>query len=550
MNIWLVLNLSGGLAVFLYGMVVMNENIIQSAGNKLKTLLMKLTGGRFKGFLTGLGITSVVQSSSAVTVMEVGLVGAGLMTFYQSLAVTMGAEVGTTVTAQLIAFRITQYALLITAVGFFPHLIAKSKKIKNIFGTILGFGFLFLGMAIMSDALKPLRSYQPFLDLMTRVESPVIGILVGLIFTLIIQSSSATSGIVVAMAISGTITLPQAIPLNLGASIGTSITAFLGSLALNREAKRAAYAHTVSQTIGVFIVFLIMMIPHGTSNLWQEFCIWFTRAIIGTDDLARQIAMAHTLMPVLRTLIVLPVLPLFAKVMLLMFPSKADEVPFGPKHITEELLDTPFALEKARLEIIHQMEITKCMLDALPACFHKETRSDVGCEQVSLTDIKVDVLRKVIVEYLSKVGQRRNLAEGESKEEISLLYISNDIEAIGDIVDKNILPLAQKMLSLKLAFSLDGWHEIMALHQRMMNNYDNMLRAFGKNDLSLAKVVAEEKVMFAKFENELRLKHIERLHSGIKETSETSAIHIDLIEQYKRINSYIASIGYAMLYEV
>jgi phosphate:Na+ symporter len=218
---WLMIGLIGGLAVFLYGMLVMNENITESAGKKFKQILLSLTGNKIKGFLTGLGITSINQSSSATTVMEVGFVGAGLMTFHQTIAVTMGAEVGSTVTAQLVAFKITKYALIFVAIGFFTALFVKSKQVKGIGNAILGFGILFLGMDIMSKALEPLRTYQPFLTMMTKVETPIVGLLVGLFFTLLIQSSGATSGIVIAMALSGTITFEQAVPINLGATIGT-----------------------------------------------------------------------------------------------------------------------------------------------------------------------------------------------------------------------------------------------------------------------------------------------------------------------------------------
>ncbi len=251
-NIWILINTIGGLGIMLYGMVLMNENIVQSAGKRLRNLLLTLTENKIKGFLTGLGITCLVQSSSATTVMETGLVAAGLMTFHQSLAVTLGAELGSTVTGQLVAFKITKYSLIICAIGFFISLIAKTKNTRNIAYSILGFGILFLGLDLMSKALSPLRSHPLFIETMKKVESPIIGILVGLIFTMVVQSSAVTSGIVVMMAMAGSITLEQAIPLNLGASIGTSITAFLASLTLNREAKRVAYSHT-SRYTGIYI---------------------------------------------------------------------------------------------------------------------------------------------------------------------------------------------------------------------------------------------------------------------------------------------------------
>lgn len=546
MNIWLVFNVLGGLAVFLYGMLVMNDSIKKIAGNKLRQILLTLTGGPFRGFLTGLGLTSVIQSSSATTVMVVGLVGAGLMTFYQSIGVTLGAELGTTITAQIVAFRITKYALLITAIGFFWSLIAKTKKQQEIGNTILGFGVLFLGMDIMSKTLSPLRQYQPFLNIMTAIEIPILGILLGLIFTMIIQSSSATSGIVVAMALSGTITLKQAIPINLGASIGTSITAILGSLALNRDAKRAAYVHTISQTIGVIIVFILMSIPYKGENLWLWFVTWFTKTIAGTEDVPRQIAMAHTLMPLIKTPFMFLILKPFSNFLLKIYPSKEEEKPFGPIYISDTLLDTPdIALSQAKKETSRLGKIVFEMLDNAINCFDKSERSVTLCENVALSDIKVDHLRNAITEYLRKVAQR-GLTEEESKQEIALLYITNDLESIGDIIDKNIIPMAKKAVELNLLFSKEGWEEIRSFHERILKNLEGVLEAFDKNEKVLADKIAATKPEIGKYESELRLHHIQRLHRGLPQSIETSALHLDLTDQYKKINSHIVSIAYAI----
>src|SRR3989339_2209979 len=295
------------------------------------------------------------------------------MTFYQSLAVTLGSELGSTITAQLVAFKITKYALLFTAIGFYAALFSKTKKYKSIANTILGFGLLFLGMDIMSKALEPLKYYQPFLDMMTAVENLSLGILLGVIFTMIIQSSGAISGITVAMAMSGTITLGQAIPINLGASIGTCITTGLGSLTLNREAKRVAYIHTLFQTVGVIIVFLFLNIPFAGENLWLYSVKWITQKLAGTDDLSRQIAMAHTMAPVINHLLIFSTLNFWVKLLEKIYPVKDADRPFGPMHINDNLLDTPaVALIQTRKEILRVAEIIQSMLKDSLQVFKKK----------------------------------------------------------------------------------------------------------------------------------------------------------------------------------
>ena len=399
----------------------------------------------------------------------------------------------------------------------------------------------------MSKALHPLRAYQPFLQMMTSVEMPLVGILVGLLFTCIIQSSSATSGITVAMALSGTITLKQAIPINLGASIGTCITALLGSLTLNRDAKRAAYAHAVFQTIGVVIVFIFMQIPFQDENFWLWFVRWFTRTFTGTDDLAREIAMAHTLMPLIKIPFIFPFLGLFSRLFTKIYPSKEEERPFGTIYISDLVLDTPeIALDQAKKEIVRQGEIVSEMLNNSIHCFDKSERSIMLCENVGLSDIKVDKLRNAITDYLRKVAQR-NLTDEESEKEIALLYVVNDFEAIGDIVDKNITPIARKTVELNLMFSKEGWEEIRSLHNRIIQNLGDVLVAFTNNDVKFAEKITLTKSEIGRYESELRMHHIQRLHKGLPESLETSAMHLDLIDQYKRINSHVVAVAYAVM---
>lgn len=542
----IIVNVLGGLAIFLYGMLFMNRSITKVAGQKFRDLLLAITGNPIRGLLSGLGVTMIIQSSSATTVMLVGLVGAGLVTFTQSLGVILGAEIGTTITAQLVAFKITKYALPICAIGFFSHFLCKTVKSKSIAKTILGLGLLFLGMGIMSKSLNPLIEYKPFLNMMATVENPILGTLVGLGFTLIIQSSSATSGIVVAMALSGTITLAQAIPICLGSNIGTCIKAILGSITLNKEAKRSAYAHLSSQTFGVILVLILFLIPYqGSENIWFYFVKWFTKTIIKTEDLARQIAMSHTLVAVMKNIILLPLLPLFAKLFLKIFPAKEEEEAFGPKYVNTTPTDvSSIALEAAKKEILRVGEIVQKMLkDSINILKKKDSNL---IEQIKLSAIKAHTLRNAIFPYLSKIAQE-DLSEKESKEEISFLYIVNEFEEIGDIIAQNIVPLNEEMISHNYQFSEEGWKEITHFHKKILKQIKKIIACFEKKDNALAKHIAESKATYGKMASKLRMSHICRIHKKLKESMETSDIHFNLIAQYRAIHSHISNIAYIIL---
>jgi phosphate:Na+ symporter len=543
----LALGLVGGLGIFLFGMFYLNDALQKAAGNKLRTVLITLTSSRWRGMGTGLFVTLFNQSSSATTVLEVSLVSAGLLTFYQTMAVTIGAEIGSTFTAQLIAFRLSDIAIFISGLGFYiSFFMGKDRRWRHAGAAILGFGLLFLGMKIMADMLTPLRSYPPFMLLMKGVEDPVYGILVGFVFTMLIHSSGATAGIVIALSIVGAINLSQAIPLILGAQIGTCITAALGSIGRGREGKRVALWHVAHQTAGVVLVYPFLTVIHsGGEAAWVHFTKWFTHAFLHSDDLARQIAMSHTLVAVINALIFFPLLPLIKRFMYRVLPSREEEKPFGPQYIEEAFLATPaLALDQARREVLREGSIVQEMLMEVQYVF--DSRNLKLVETVSLKDIRVDVLHNAVVPYLTKLAQGY-LSEEQSLQETQLLHITADIEAVGDIIDKNIMPLARKKIENDLWFSDAGWQDIVDLHARVTDNFIHAIDALRSNNRELAQLTADTKMSVDRYESALRKRHIERLHSGLQESLETSSVHLDLIDQFKRINSHVAAIGSALL---
>jgi phosphate:Na+ symporter len=356
---FLIIGLFGGLALFLYGMEKMSEGMKKSAGHKMRSILGTLTNNRVIGLLVGAFVTMVIQSSSATTVMLVSFVQAELMSFVQSLGVILGADIGTTITAQLIAFKLTDYALLMIVIGFGMRMIAKKDNIKHFGEVILGFGILFFGMKLMSDAMKPLRTYQEFIDLLKGLENPLLGLLVGTIFTALIQSSSAFTGVIIVLAQQGLITLEAGIPMVFGANIGTCITAGLACIGTTREAKRVALAHVLFKIAGVAL--FIFWIP-AFADMIRAIAAQFGSGV------ARQIANAHTIFNVSLGLIFLPFTAIFAGVILKIFPDRKELKGVIPVtwHLDDSMIATPeFAIGLARTEISRMAKILGRMLRAI-----------------------------------------------------------------------------------------------------------------------------------------------------------------------------------------
>ena len=559
MSLWDIFLLIGGLAVFLYGMLLMNDSLTAFAGEKLKGIMLTLTRSKVRGYLTGLGITVINQSSSATTVLEAVLVGAGLISFRQSLAITLGAELGSTVLGQLVAIpKLTLIAPIILAAGFFASLLARSKRSRNICLIVFGFGVLFLGMEMMSRALESFRNYRPFLDFMTSVEHPLLGVLVGLVFTMIIQSSGATSGLVIAMAISGAITVEQAVPINLGASIGTCITAVLGSLALNWEAKRSAYIHVLFQTIGVGLVYVLLSIPFDGGRLWLTLVRELTLTLFGSADPARQIAMAHTMMPLVNHLLVIPLLPLIVRAFDLVFPPmRAPEV-FGPVHINDGLLVQPeLAIEQAKKEIVRTAGIVEAMLErsrqlfGSPAEGPPESKAGGRAaarangkagEEINALDQKVDLLRNAVVAFLTRVAGA-SLNEEQSRRVVFYLFAINELENLADVIDVNILGQARKLDERDVQLQAESCADLAAVHALLLKNYRRIAEAFQDDDLDRIRSFLDKRRKFRDLQAEIRDQHFDRLRRGKAESMASNPIFMDVLGHYSRINRHMIHIA-------
>jgi phosphate:Na+ symporter len=539
MNFWNLLSLFSGLALFLFAIVEMNHHLTAVAGRRMKTFLLHLTKGPVRGYLTGLGITLINQSSSATTVLEAALVGAGFMTFQQSLAVTLGAELGSTMFPQLVAIPgLTRFSSLFLCIGLVITIMAKKKNYHRIGMILFSFGLLFLGMELMSQALRPLREFEPFIHFMKNIENPLIGIVTGLLFTMLIQSSGATVGITIAMALSGTINLEVAIPINMGAAVGTCITAVLGSLTLDWEAKRSAFIHIMFQILGVMWVYILLSFTFRGERFYIWFIKWFTLHLLHTDSLSRQIAMGFTFMPIINHIILFPNLPLAVKLFNKVFPEREKPEPFGVKYLDDSLITSGvgLSLEMTRKEIYRVTEILTEMIDTMKRALHS---SDNSLENtINELDSKVDLLHGSIIQFLAHLSQEE-LSERQSLVCMNYIYIQNELESIGDVIDKNVMPLMAKKTENKLLFSEDGFHELDHLIYKISHNFGHLSLALRNDDTRSYYIKMIRDDYKKKEEEKYKELHIERLHKGLTESLATSSVHLDLITYFSRINGNI-----------
>ena len=555
----LIMTLFGGLALFLYGMEKMSSGMKKAAGAKMRSILSALTNNRYMGLLVGAFVTMIIQSSSATTVMLVSFVQAGLMTFVQSLGVILGADIGTTVTAQLVAFKLTDYALLMIAVGFGLMMFGRNDNQKNVGESVLGFGILFYGMKLMSDAMYPLRTYDPFITTLSHLENPLLGLLVGAAFTALIQSSSAFTGIIIVLAQQGLLSLDAGIPLIMGANIGTCITAGLASIGASREAKRVALAHVMFKIVGVLL--FIFWIP------------WFAdiiRAIspasteVGIDNLSavvpRQIANAHTIFNVGLAFMFIPFTGVFAKIILKIFPDVEDErdLTIATWHLDDSAIETPaLALDLARSEIARMAKITGRMMNGFIKPFLKD---DPGMDRVhpqltvmegiEMRERKLDFLEKKIKKYLLQIGQEQ-LSDTQIAEVFGMITISSQMESIGDIMERNLRPLVTKKRALQLDFSDEGKKELVKYNLKVCKQFSRLEKTFSELDPNRAKKVMVKEEKYLNLEHQYRESHFQRLHAARQESVETDAIHTELLEMMKQINHHtgeIAKIIYELAY--
>ena len=531
----MVTSLFGGLGMFLYGMEMMSDGMKIAAGNRMRSVLEKLTSNRFLAVGVGAFVTMVIQSSSATTVMLVSFVNSGLLSFVQGLGVILGSNIGSTITAQIVAFKVTDYALALIAVGAIMALFSKKDATKNIGFVILGFGLLFYGMKVMSDTMKPLRSNPTFNSILTSFENPFMGILAGAAFTALIQSSSATTGIVITLASGGSITLEAGIPLIFGANVGTCVTALLAGLNASREAKRVAIAHVTFNLLGVGL-----------------FCFWiptFAEFISQTsDNIPRQIANAHTIFNILATVVFIPFTPLVAKLILQYFPDEEIDRDIRKPtamHLDENTLETPaIAITNAQAEIRGVIGLLERVVGSVAMPFlSNESLSDVENEEEDFEKglqnriEKITFLNNEISSYLIKINNQ-DLTAVQSKEVFTLVSVVNNVNSI-----KNSVGLRLHDLMIKKEMEEDGLsdsllNEIESFHKKMVKQIKRLGKFFEKYDQTKIDKIVSKGKKYKDLEEKYRIEHIKRSDVGSDETK-SSVIYQELMDMFKEISIFI-----------
>ena len=540
----IIIGLFGGLGMFLYGMEMMSDGMKMTAGDSMRSILKKLTSNRFIAVFVGAFITMIIQSSSATTVMLVSFVNSGLLNFVQALGVILGSNIGSTVTAQIVAFKVTDYALLLIAVGSIMALFSKKDSAKHIGFVILGFGLLFYGMKVMSDTMKPLRTDPTFNSILTSFENPFLGILAGAIFTALIQSSSATTGIVITLASSGSITLEAGIPLILGANIGTCITALLAGLKATRDAKRVAIGHVLFNVIGVLV-----------------FCFWiptFADLVAQTtDNVPRQIANAHTIFNIVSTMLFIPFAPFISRTIIRYFPDKEKlrniEKP-AILNLDEKVLSYPTAaINNAQAEISGVVGLTERVVGSLvPPFITDKDQSDVENPELNLiTGLhqrleKIKYLNDNISNYLIKISQH-DLTSHQSREVFALVSATNYLNSINDTVKLKFENLIGKKESLDEGFSDAAQEEILVYHAKLLKQIKRLNKYFAKYDRAKATKIMKKGKKYKSLEEKYRLEHFKRVSSNVSVSVATHQLHVELMDMLKQINTFIELIASTLL---
>lgn len=533
----------GGLAIFLYGMELLAGALRVVAGERLRTLLAKLTYNRFTAVATGAGVTAIIQSSSVTTVLIVGFISAGVMQFQQSIGVIMGANIGTTVTAQIIAFKVTSSALVLIIAGVAGAMFLRSPKWKQIGSMLLGLGLIFFGMNLMSESTADLRTYQPFIDFMARLENPVLGIIAGAVFTAVLQSSSATTGIVIALAAQGLIPLPAGIAIILGANIGTCATAMLAAIGKPTEAKRAALVHIIFNIAGVALwaglTGPLATIVQAISPSHPE--------LIGAERLAadvpRQIANAHTIFNISSTLVLIWFTAPLAKLVVRLLPESVEDEGdrVRPKYLEKELLATPaFALDRVRLELGHVGDIIQEMIERAPHAAIKGTREEL--QAIAAKDDHVDALHAEIVAYLAKINQE-TLSNELANEMNALLSIGNMLEQIGDTIEDNLCARGFKRLRTGVVVSEETRQTLTPLIRHVQRAVTLAITAIVTQDGHPAREVEAMRDEVQRLTDEATHHQARRLIVDAPKRVATYTVELDIIENLHRLYDFARRIA-------
>jgi len=555
LNQKLIFGLMGGLGLFLFGMKIMSEGLQKIAGSRMRKILSALTSNRIVGTLVGIAVTAMVQSSSATTVMVVGFVNAGLMSLVQSIGVILGANIGTTVTAQLIAFKITKYALPAIGIGAGFKLFTKNQKWSYFGEILLGFGLLFFGLSVMKHAFDPLKTSDEFRQLFMIVgNNHLIGVLIGAILTMIVQSSSATIGITIALATSGILTFDASVALILGENIGTTITANLAAIGTNLAARRTAFAHFLFNSLGVcymllffpfFLNFISSMTPGDADFViqTQDQVARMGGELGDKPFIARHIANTHTMFNIVNTIIFLPLVGLLAKISTMVIRGSDADIEFHLKYLDNRVLSTPpIALAQARSETRRMAKVAREMVDeTLLFLQDNDLKKIPGLEK---KEDLTDVLQKEITDFLVKLSQK-SITQETSQEVNSMMNMVNDLERVGDHCE-NLWTLNQRKLDQKIIFSEIAMNEISEISDLTREFLATIIQALEDKNTGIFDEAHRLEDGIDDIEERLRNNHIKRLNTG-ECTVNSGLIFIDMLHNFEKIGDHTYNFAKAIV---
>ncbi|MFE6169780.1 Na/Pi cotransporter family protein [Viridibacillus arvi] len=522
----------GGLGLFLFAIKYMGDGLQKAAGDRLRDLLDRFTTNPFMGVLVGIFVTVLIQSSSGTTVITVGLVSAGFMTLRQAIGVIMGANIGTTVTAFIIGINVGEYAYPIMALGAVLLFFFKKSKIQNIGQVLFGFAGLFIGLELMSSGMKPLRDWPAFIDLTLNMsDSPILGVIVGAIFTLIVQSSSATVGILQGLYAENLITLQGALPVLFGDNIGTTITAILAALGASVAAKRAAATHVLFNVVGSIIFLLVL-------GLFTNYMEWVT-GILGLEP-KMQIAFAHGTFNVVNTLIQLPLIGVWAYVVTKLIPGEDTIVEYKPKYLDYSLITKSpgIALGQAKQEVVRMGDFSvqglSSAMDYLKTLDVKQASTAAQLEEA------INNLDQKTTDYLVSLS-KQSLSGANSHIHHALLENIRDIERVGDHVE-NLIELIDYKESNRIKLSQEATQELEEMFKLVIDTVKIAMQALDTRDVSLVQQVRSQEERIDEMERSLRKHHIRRLNEGICSGS-AGVVFADIISNLERIGDHANNIA-------
>ncbi len=524
----------------------MSEGLKNIAGDKLRAILNMVTKVPLMGVLVGVFVTSLIQSSSATTVLVVGFVNAGILVLKQAISVIIGANIGTTVTAWLVSFTsvidLTHYALPAVGVGFGLSVVGKTKKTRFFGQVLMGFGMLFMGLGFMKDGFEPFKKSEHVKTIfMTFGDNPVLGVLAGMVVAMIIQSSSATIAIVQVMAFNGIISFPAAITLTLGGDIGTTITAQLASIGTNLDAKRAAMAHTLFNVIGVG--YMMIFVYNG---LFIKAIETILPGEITTANIMFYIAVANTLFKVVNAILFLPLVGYLEKAVVFLVPKKKGAIDVGPKYLDKYLLDTPpIAMEQARKETVRMLNLAGQSVSTAMRAFFED--NPAASKRVCVFEQAVDNLQSAITQYLISLSQR-HLSQEISEQLPVLIHGVNDIERIGDHAE-NIMEFVERKVENKLPFTDDAIRELRLMWNDLSCMMAEAEECLNKNDPQIAKKVIEREKRINGYQISLKKAHVERLNAAQCNLI-SGVVFMDLVDNLEKIGDHLTNVAQGVIGEM